>query len=119
MCTAVTGASRVESPDRRATLEIAPLTPILRALLPSGIVGERRGRGVAYRPFYVPGAAHGGLVGGVADAARLLLLHLNDGVVDGARLLPAAATAEMRRVDRDGRRGDQHVNRGSIDPVAW
>ncbi|HET9139928.1 serine hydrolase domain-containing protein [Actinophytocola sp.] len=67
----------------------AALTPLLRAILPAGIVAGRQGRYVAYKPFHVLGAAYGGLVGGVADAARLAMLHLNDGVVDGMRLLPA------------------------------
>jgi CubicO group peptidase (beta-lactamase class C family) len=62
-------------------------TPLLRAVLPAGIVAGRQGRYVAYRPFDVTGAAYGGLLGGVADATQLALLRL-----------PKRAAAEMRRV---------------------
>jgi len=41
-------------------------------LLPPGIVGERSGGLVAFRPFYVNGPPYGGLVGDVHDAARFL-----------------------------------------------
>lgn len=40
---------------------------------------------------------NGGLAGGATDAARLALLHLGDGSVDGTRLLSPQAAAEMRR----------------------
>ncbi len=76
----------------------AALTPLLRAILPSGIIAGRQGRYVAYRPFHVLGTAYGGLVGGVADAARLAMLHLNDGTLDGVRILPADLAAQMRQV---------------------
>jgi CubicO group peptidase (beta-lactamase class C family) len=80
----------------------APLTPLLRAILPAGVVAGRQDRYVAYRPFHVLGAAYGGLVGGVADAARLALLHLNDGSLDGVRLLPAGLAAQMRVITPRG-----------------
>jgi CubicO group peptidase (beta-lactamase class C family) len=76
----------------------APLTPLLRAFLPRGVVGSRQGRHVAYRPFYVTGHAYGGLVGAVDDAARFALTHLNQGTVDGVRLLSPTATAAMQHV---------------------
>jgi CubicO group peptidase (beta-lactamase class C family) len=84
----------------------APLTPLLRAFLPEGVVGRRHGRYVAYKPFYVDGAAYGGLVGGVDDVARLALLHLNDGTVDGTQLLSPQATAAMRQITPRGGRYD-------------
>jgi CubicO group peptidase (beta-lactamase class C family) len=74
------------------------LTPLLRAALPAGIVANRYGRYIAYHPFYLIGAPYGGLVGGVADAARLALMHLGGGVVDGVRILSAQAVADMRRI---------------------
>jgi len=70
--------------------------------MPAGIIAGRQGRYVAYRPFHVLGAAYGGLVGGVADAARLAQLHLNDGILDGVRLLPADLATQMRRVTPRG-----------------
>jgi CubicO group peptidase (beta-lactamase class C family) len=106
----------------------AAFTPLLRTVLPAGIVAGRQGRFVAYRPFYVFGAAYGGLVGGVADAARLVRLHLDDGRVDGTRLLPAGVAAQMRDITprggpldvglgwyRPGQRGGfvEHVGGGS------
>lgn len=80
----------------------APCTPLLRAALPDGIVAGRAGRFVAYHPFHVLGAAYGGLVGDVADAARLARLHLRDGEVDGVALLSAGAAERMRRVTPRG-----------------
>src|SRR5918998_4764216 len=56
-----------------------PLTPLFRAALPRGVVGPRQGRYVSFYPFYVKGAAYGGLVGGVEGAARFVQLHLNGG----------------------------------------
>ncbi len=76
----------------------APLTPLLRALLPAGVIGDRTGRYVAYHPFYVTGAAYGGLGGGVDDVARLALLHLNHGTVDGTSLLSPEATNAMQSI---------------------
>ena len=49
--------------------------PLLRALLPHGIVGPRTAGRSALHPFLVNGAAFGGLVGTVTDAARLAAAH--------------------------------------------
>jgi CubicO group peptidase (beta-lactamase class C family) len=84
----------------------APLTPLLRTVLPAGVVGRRHGKYVAYRPFYVDGAAYGGLVGGVDDVARLALLHLNEGIVDGTRLLSPQATSAMQQITPRGGKYD-------------
>ena len=82
-----------------------PLTPLLRAALPRGVVGPRQGRYVSFNPFYVKGPAYGGLVGGVDEAARFVSLHLNGGQVDGTRLLSAESVAEMQRIiPRGGKR---------------
>jgi CubicO group peptidase (beta-lactamase class C family) len=83
-----------------------PLTPLLRAALPRSIVGLRQERYVSFEPFYVKGPACGGLVGGVEDAARFLLLHLNGGEVDDTRLLSARSVAGMRRVTPRGGKRD-------------
>jgi hypothetical protein len=53
------------------------MTPLLRALLPPGILGPRAGRFVSFQPFLVDGAAYGGLVGSVEDAGRFLASHLD------------------------------------------
>ena len=82
-----------------------PLTPLLKAALPRGVVGARRGRYVGFEPFYVNGPAYGGLVGGVEDAARLVLMHLNGGRVGGAQLLsPGSVEAMQRIIPRGGKR---------------
>jgi CubicO group peptidase (beta-lactamase class C family) len=83
-----------------------PLTPLLRAALPEGIVGPRQGRYVTFNPFYVKGPAYGGLVGGVDEAARLVHVHLNGGEVDGTRLLSAESVAEMQRIKPGGGKRD-------------
>jgi CubicO group peptidase (beta-lactamase class C family) len=82
-----------------------PLTPLFKAALPKGIVGTRHGRYVSFVPFYVKGPAYGGLIGGVEEVARFLLLHLNGGEVDGTRLVSEESVAEMQRlIPRGGKR---------------
>ena len=76
----------------------------LRLLLPPGIVGQRTGGLVAFRPFYVNGPPYGGLVGDVRDAARFLSLHLGGGAVNGQRLLSAESAAAMRTLTTNGTR---------------
>jgi CubicO group peptidase (beta-lactamase class C family) len=83
-----------------------PLTPLFRRVLPRGVVGPRRGRYVAFNPFYVNGPAYGGLVGSVDEAARLVLLHLNGGQVDGARLLSEESVEAMQRITPRGGKRD-------------
>jgi CubicO group peptidase (beta-lactamase class C family) len=76
---------------------------LLRAALPAGIVGPRHGGWLAYHPFRLHGAAYGGLVGPVDDAARFLAAHLGGGELDGARLLGSGTAELMRRVTVPGR----------------
>jgi CubicO group peptidase (beta-lactamase class C family) len=83
-----------------------PLIPVIRAALPRGVVGRRQGNYVAFNPFYVKGPAYGGLIGGVDDAARLVLLHLNGGRVGETRLLSAASVAQMQRITPRGGKRD-------------
>ncbi len=77
--------------------------PLLRALLPAGVVGPRHGAHLSLRRFLVDGAAYGGLVGPVTDAARFLRLHLRDGELDGQRVLSSSSAREMREVRRPGK----------------
>jgi len=77
--------------------------PLLAAVLPPGIVGTRAGRWMRLRPFLVNGAAYGGLVGPVTDAARLVAAHARGGDLDGTRLLPEATVREMQRISSRGR----------------
>ena len=78
--------------------------PVLRLMVPRGIVGDRHGHYRALRPFLVDGAGYGGLVGDVTDAARLVRLHLGDGAIDGTRILAA--------LDRPGDAPDRGVGPG-------
>jgi len=80
--------------------------PFLRFLVPSNVRGPVDGRFVSFRPFAVHGAAYGGLVGSVEDAARFLQTHLRDGEIGGSRILSERATREMRVVSTMGRRFD-------------
>jgi CubicO group peptidase (beta-lactamase class C family) len=83
-----------------------PLTLLLPFLLPKGIVGETVGRYVAFRRFNVDGAAYGGLIGPVDDAARFVHLHLNAGAVDGRQVLTADAVGAMQRITATGSKLD-------------
>jgi CubicO group peptidase (beta-lactamase class C family) len=76
--------------------------PLLRLMLPRGVLGGRHGSYRALRPFLVDGAGYGGLVGDVADAARLVRLHLGDGAIDGTRILSGPTARAMRRVVASG-----------------
>jgi CubicO group peptidase (beta-lactamase class C family) len=80
-----------------------PLTPLLRAALPAGIVGERHERQLALHPFTVIGAGYGGLIGDAPDAARLLRMHLADGIIDGQRILATDTARSMRVVRTPGK----------------
>jgi CubicO group peptidase (beta-lactamase class C family) len=78
-------------------------TPVLRRLLPSGIVGERVGRYTSLNPFLVNGAGYGGLVGNVTDAARLAAMHLANGTLAGHRILRPDTARMMRHVTASGK----------------
>ena len=80
-----------------------PFGPLLRAVVPAAIVGERQGEQVSLRPFRVVGAGYGGLIGTAADAARLLRLHLADGVIDGTRVLASDTARSMRDIRTPGK----------------
>ena len=77
--------------------------PVMRRLLPAGVVGARHRELLSLKPFYVDGPSYGGLVGSVLDVGRFLRLHLRDGELDGERVLTGASARLMRAVDRPGR----------------
>jgi len=79
------------------------LTGVLRRYLPDGIVGDRHGRRVAFRPFEMNASACSGLLGTVTDAARFAAMHLNGGTVDGATVLQPETTTSMQDVTLAGR----------------
>ena len=78
----------------------------MRLLLPRWVIGPPSGRWVSLRRFLLDGAAYGGLLGPVSDAARFLRLHLRDGELDGTRLLSETAARSMREISVPGRRYD-------------
>jgi CubicO group peptidase (beta-lactamase class C family) len=83
-----------------------PLEPVLRCVLPRGIVGESRGRWMTFNRFGVNGAAYGGLVGSVEDAARFLAMHMSDGTLERTRILSRESVRSMRELSATGRRLD-------------
>jgi CubicO group peptidase (beta-lactamase class C family) len=105
-----TGFSYPELARREAAIAYQPrwrpLTPLFRAALPRGIVGPRHGRYVTFNPFYVNGAAYGGLVGSVSEAIRFVQLHLNGGQANGTRLLSPESVAMMQRISPRGGKRD-------------
>jgi CubicO group peptidase (beta-lactamase class C family) len=105
-----TGFSYPELARREAAIAYQPrwrpLTPLFRAALPRGIVGPRFGRYVTFNPFYVNGAAYGGLVGSVSEAIRFVQLHLNGGQANGMRLLSPESVAMMQRITPRGGKRD-------------
>ncbi len=76
---------------------------LLPLLLPRKIVGPTVGPHRSLHPFYVDGAAYGGLVGAASEAARFLQAHLGDGLLDGVRILSADSAQTMRRIIATGK----------------
>ena len=91
---------------RRAATGYQPrwsaMTLLLPFLLPRGILGRTYGRYIAFQPFYVDGAAYGGLVGSVEDAGRFALLHVCGGELDGVRLLSPESIVQMQNLSHTG-----------------
>ncbi len=82
--------------------------PVLRALLPRGIVGHRIQGHTALNPFLVQGAAYGGLVGTAADAV-LLAAALTADATDHEHVLAHPHVTEMRTITATGKRFDHGI----------
>jgi CubicO group peptidase (beta-lactamase class C family) len=80
--------------------------PLLRAVLPKGIVGPHVEKRLALNPFTVLGPSYGGLIGPPTDAVRFAAMHLNQGELDGARILQPETATDMRRISARGRKRD-------------
>jgi CubicO group peptidase (beta-lactamase class C family) len=96
--------------------------PILRRIFPAGVAGHRSGTYLALNPFYVDGPSYGGVVGDVTDAGRFLRLHLNDGILDGRRVLSTESTRAMRVLDHPGKPFDHGIGwfrRPTAGPGDW
>ena len=83
--------------------------PLLRRVLPPGVLGHRHGAYLSLDPFYVDGPAYGGLVGHVLDASRFVRMHLRDGELDGQRVLSARTSRQMRSIDQPGKPFDHGI----------
>jgi CubicO group peptidase (beta-lactamase class C family) len=80
-----------------------PLPLLASAALPTAVRGRAPGPLRSLPPFLVNGAGYGGLVGPVTDAARFLRMHLNDGQLDGRRILATETARRMRTIVAAGR----------------
>jgi CubicO group peptidase (beta-lactamase class C family) len=78
----------------------------MRLLVPRWVQGPAIGRWIALRRCLLDGSAYGGLVGSLDDAARFLRVHLNDGELDGVRLVSARGAVAMRTITSPGERFD-------------
>jgi len=96
---AVTAAPRAVGYQRASRLGAS----IVERFLPAGIIGERCGKYVALESFELDGAAYGGLIGPVVDAARLVALHCNEGMYEGRRLLSADSVHKMAAITTLGK----------------
>jgi CubicO group peptidase (beta-lactamase class C family) len=90
----------------RAATGYHPRRSPMRLLLPRWVIGDPAGRWLSFHRFLLDGAAYGGLLGPVHDAARFLQMHLRDGELDGTRILPAESAAAMRHITMPGKRYD-------------
>lgn len=90
---------------RAATPYHRRLSP-MRLFLPRWTVGSAEDGFVSLNRFVLDGAAYGGLIGPVEDAARFLQLHLRDGELGGVRFMSAHSARQMREIRTAGRRYD-------------
>ncbi len=86
--------------QRRGTL----LNVVLPALVPRKILGPNHGSFRSFNHFYLDGAAYGGLVGPVSEAALFLHAHLRDGELNGARILSESSARMMRTISAEGKK---------------
>jgi CubicO group peptidase (beta-lactamase class C family) len=101
-----TGFAYSPEMDARAATGYHPRWSPMRLLLPRWVIGRATGRWLSFRRFLLDGAPYGGLVGTVHDAARFAQMHLQDGELDGARVLMPDSAAAMRDVRVLGGRYD-------------
>lgn len=81
-----------------------PLSVLMPVLIPRKHLRSKEARFVALHPFYVDGAAYGGLVGPPTDAIRFARAHLRGGELDGHRILSEAACRGMQTMITRGRK---------------
>ena len=81
-------------------------TPVLRRMVPAGIFDHRTGKLWALSRFCVEGAAYGGLIGSVEDAARFVRLHIGAADERSRSVLSAEGVAAMQELTARGRKLD-------------
>ena len=84
------------------------LRPVLRRMLPDGIVGPPVGGYTSFQPFLVNGAGYGGLVGHVTDAVRLAAAH-SATATDPHPVLAQPDIERMRTSSAAGKRFDHGI----------
>ena len=100
---------RADAPRSTGYVRMPPAAvPVLRWVLPDGIVGLRIDGHTALRPFLVSGAAYGGLVGDVTDAARLGAAHAASHS-DTHPVLDHGDLETMRTISASGKRFDHGI----------
>jgi CubicO group peptidase (beta-lactamase class C family) len=98
-----TGFLFTESMSRTAATPYHRRVGMMRLLLPQWVIGSPQDGFISLNRFVLDGAAYGGLVGPVTDAARFLQMHLRDGELDGVRILSADGARHMREIRVRGR----------------
>ena len=81
----------------------SPPAAAMELMLPGWVRGPRVGQYRELRPFVNDGAAYGGLIGPVEDAARFVAAHVNGGTLNGVELLSSASVAAMQKLQASGR----------------
>lgn len=82
--------------------------PLLRSFLPGDLVGPQVKGWTQLQPFLNNGAAYGGLIGTVTDAATLAAAHAA-AASDVPKLLPHADINHMRTITAHGKRFDHGI----------
>jgi CubicO group peptidase (beta-lactamase class C family) len=80
----------------------SPMTPLLRLMLPAGVLATNQNGFISLNRFYVDGDAYGGLIGSVVDAARFLGAQLHGDSAHGARMLTPASLERMQTLSAHG-----------------
>jgi len=78
----------------------------MELVLPRRVIGPRVGQYRQLRRFVNDGAAYGGLIGPIHDAARFLTAHSNGGSLNETQLVTANSVASMQTREAEGRQLD-------------
>ena len=76
---------------------------IARRFIPKPTIGPKHDGFLSLKHFYVDGPAYGGLIGPANDAIRFALASLNDGELEGTRIISTDGARDMRKIISRGR----------------